>query len=244
MTNAAVIEKYYGYSHFYNVGYWDENTINQKQASENLVQKLLHAHQGATGNILDVACGKGAACKYISDNSLYTRISGININDSQIEFCKTLVPQADFKVMDACNMQYENNQFDTIISIDAVNHFPSRKAFIDKAYEILKPDGTLSISDVLFYAPLQKGLNWMNPEKNISVDEYESLFKNAGFKNIEITNAIESTWIPYLKYMKQWIEKEFKDNTLTKKEIKSMMNIYKSTKEMPVNNHLIINAKK
>lgn len=244
MMNAAVIEKYYDYSHFYNVGFWEESTMNQKEASENLVRRLLNAHKGEKEHVLDVACGKGAACKYISDEMLYKKISGININDSQIAFCKTLVPQADFRVMDACDMQFESNQFDTIISIDAVNHFPSRQIFISKAFEILKPGGTLSISDVLFYAPLQNGLNWMNPDKNITVDEYESLIKNAGFNNIEIIDVMNSTWIPYLKYMKQWIEKEFIGNTLSKNEIKGMMNIYKSTKEMPIKHHVLINAKK
>jgi len=242
--NIPVIEKYYGYSNFYNVGYWNESTRNQKQASENLVKKLLSAHTGEKNTLLDVACGKGAACKYINDHSLYRKISGININAEQIAFCKTLLPEGDFKMMDACAMTFSENQFDSIISIDAVNHFPSRQAFLNKAFKILKPGGTIAISDVLFYAPLKKGFTWMNPEKNISVNDYEKLFKNAGFKNITIENVMESTWNPYLHYMKQWIEKGFKEKKLSSNELIYMMNIYKSTKEMPVASHLIIHAKK
>ena len=56
---------YFGYSDFFNYGYWDDNTPDQKAACENLVEKLLSFIPSKDGNILDVACGKGETADYL-----------------------------------------------------------------------------------------------------------------------------------------------------------------------------------
>jgi len=54
-----VTREYYGQSDFFNAGYWLEDTSNQKEACENLMEKLLAFIPERKGTILDVACGLG-----------------------------------------------------------------------------------------------------------------------------------------------------------------------------------------
>ena len=53
-------DEFYDVSGFHNFGYWTPQTRNAREASENLVDRLLDfLPYKKTGIILDVACGKG-----------------------------------------------------------------------------------------------------------------------------------------------------------------------------------------
>ncbi len=240
-----VFNKYFENSKYYNVGLWDESIASQKNACENLVRYLLQKHSGNKETLLDVGCGQGSVCNYIEQNKWYQEITGINISEEQINCCKVLNKNCLFETMDACNMKFKENSFDTIISIEAALHFPSRSQFLNKAFEILKPNGTIVIADFLFEKKLNKGIQWMTPNSNIiSSEEYKELFAKMGFRDISSEDATDKTWIPYLNNLKSWINSNFKSNTLSKNEIISALDIYKKAKEFPVKEFIIISAKK
>lgn len=240
-----VFNKYFENSHYYNVGLWDDTTLSQKGACENLVRYLLKNSASEKKTILDVGCGHGSVCRYIKENGWYQEITGINISTEQIDFCKQNIRDIRFEMMDACNMTFEKNSFNTIISIEAALHFPSRKKFLDKAFDILTPGGNIAVCDFLFEKSLKKGMKWMTPdENNISSAEYKILFEKAGFKEITIEDATEKTWKSYLLHLKKWITENFKSNTLSNNEMLSALDIYKKAKEFPVKEFIIIHAKK
>jgi MPBQ/MSBQ methyltransferase len=57
------VDAYYDHSGFHNYGYWNPKTLNQREASEKLVDVLVGFFSHKHGNVLDVACGKGASTK-------------------------------------------------------------------------------------------------------------------------------------------------------------------------------------
>src|SRR3972149_2667529 len=56
---------FFGYSDYYNYGYSTAEALTQRQACENLVEKLLGFIPERTGTILDVACGLGASTRQL-----------------------------------------------------------------------------------------------------------------------------------------------------------------------------------
>jgi sterol 24-C-methyltransferase len=95
---------------------------------------------------LDMGCGIGGPMRNIH---LFTgaRIVGITINDYQIRRGNTINAEQGMddkcvlKVMDYCNMTFENDAFDKVFAIESTCHAPSRSDVYREAYRVLKPGG-------------------------------------------------------------------------------------------------------
>src|SRR5690242_10693080 len=76
--NDPKIALMYDNSDFCNYGYWDGTTTSARQASENLVEKLLAFIPYRSGTILDVACGLGATTREVLKHYAPENVTGIN----------------------------------------------------------------------------------------------------------------------------------------------------------------------
>ncbi|WP_052700174.1 class I SAM-dependent methyltransferase, partial [Methylocucumis oryzae] len=184
-------------SEFRNIGYWDDTTLTQHQASERLQDKLLDFIPHKTGRILDVACGMGASTKRLLNHYPAEQVWAINISAKQIETVKKNAPGCHALVMNAVDLTFDNDFFDNIICIEAAFHFETRQKFLEQAFRVLKPEGRLVLSDTLFTSAdrLAQHAVFPSPANHIeTVAEYESALKAAGFRNIEIIDASEAIW--------------------------------------------------
>ena len=78
---APSVDRLYENSDFHNLGYWKPGTRTQKEACENLMDKLIGFIPEPGGTLLDVACGKGASTRYLSRFYAAKNITGINITE-------------------------------------------------------------------------------------------------------------------------------------------------------------------
>jgi MPBQ/MSBQ methyltransferase len=184
--------RYYENSGYFNFGYWGSGATSQREASDALVDQLAGRIVSDSGRILDVACGLGASTRRLTGSYAPDMITGINISPAQIAQARARAPGCAFKVMDATVLDFPDNHFDAVICIEAAFHFDTRDAFFREAHRVLKPGGSLVLSDILFRkicnAMVQLG---QVPRANLitSIDEYSARLASAGFTAVDVTDA-------------------------------------------------------
>lgn len=198
-------QEYYGQSGFYNWGYWLEDTRDQKEACENLVEKLLAFIPDKRGCILDVACGMGATTRYLHRYYDPSRVVGINISDKQLARSTANAPGSSFLVMDATKLAFEDGLFDNMLCVEASFHFDTRAMFLQEASRVLKPDGCLALSDITI-AKVPKRRRDYFPEGNFvkDLEEYQETYLRAGFQTVQITDATNECWLAFRRHLMGW----------------------------------------
>jgi MPBQ/MSBQ methyltransferase len=202
----------YGQKEFFNVGYWFSDTQNQESACFNLMEKLLSFIPEKKGTILDVGCGLGASTSHLLKYYSPTDVVGINISAKQIERSIVNAPGCKFICMDAVQMDFEDNLFDTIICVEAALYFDTREKFLQEACRVLKPGGNLILCDFIFEAREYFGDGMVIiPEGNIvkNIEDYRNLYQHVGFDILEFVEATDDCWIKHFRSLKSWFEEEF-----------------------------------
>ena len=186
---------FYGGSDFYNFGYWTDGVRNAKEASEKLVDTLVDLIPDRSGNVLDIACGKGATTKHLLNYYDPDDVVGINISPKQLVSSIHNAPSCSFLTMDAATLGFADESFSNIVCVEAVFHFRTRQNFLREAYRILKPGGTMVLSDIL-YTRWAHDRDKLVPAANYVADigAYRAMFEDAGFAPPTVTDATEESW--------------------------------------------------
>ena len=194
----------------------------------NIVKRLLNKEK--TRKILDAGCGSGFMLSRLEN--YYDIGFGIDMSPDAIEFGKQFT-KAELKVGNAEKLDFQDSEFNCIISTDAFEHIPDDKAAMEEAYRVLKDNGCLII-----YTPSEEGIlsttRWVDlyhqseksyllDQRYYMIDSLSALAKNAGF-TIEYVGYhnifIQELFTQFLK----WI------STLMGKKYEHQANIYDFTK--------------
>lgn len=107
--------------------------------------------------VLDVGCGFGGTLDLIRERHPGCRMAGINIDPRQLLAGRQLLgftgdaathPFA-FVTADGCKLPVAAASLDHVLAVECIFHFPSRRDFLMEAGRVLKPGGTLALSDFL-----------------------------------------------------------------------------------------------
>jgi ubiquinone/menaquinone biosynthesis C-methylase UbiE len=110
-------EEFYQYTGFSNFGYWYPSTRDGKEASANLVERLLTYIPHKSGTILDVACGQGGTTRRLLAFYEPSKITAINLDEKQLKNAKKNAPGCNFLVMDAAALGFTSAAFDNILCV-------------------------------------------------------------------------------------------------------------------------------
>lgn len=200
-------QRYYGHSGFYNFGYWNTQTRSQRQASEALVDQLVTRIPSKCGRILDVACGLGGSTERLTRSYAPDMITGINISETQLVKARARAPDCTFLRMDATRLEFPEAQFDAVMCVEAAFHFDSRDAFMREAFRVLKPGGSLVVSDMLFRAFVSLfAARVQVPPANLVPDiaGYRARLAQVGFEHIDIQDATEACMGGFRRHLASW----------------------------------------
>jgi tocopherol O-methyltransferase len=131
-------------------GYWTRGNETKEQAQIQLVDHLARlAKIPAGATILDVGCGFGASSIHLAQK-FNAQATGITISPVQVEIAtgaaKKLNANAKFLCMDAEAMTFDD-PFDVIWSVESISHYRDFKKFFASAARLLKPGGSMAITD-------------------------------------------------------------------------------------------------
>ena len=103
--------------------------------------------------VLDVGCGFGGTLDLVRSDPdrAACRLFGINIDERQLQAARKLLGPAgasiSFTTADGCQLPVAAGSVDHVLAVECVFHFPSRKAFFAEVARVLRPGGTLALSD-------------------------------------------------------------------------------------------------
>ncbi len=135
-------------------GLWTKPNISRKEALINqyvIIRDLLNPKAGEL--ILDAGCGVGGASLWLAEKTAANYV-GITISEIQLQLAnryaqeRNLGDRATFQLGNYFDTKFKNGTFDKIFAIESFCHaYPNPKALCAEMYRILKPGGTMVVSD-------------------------------------------------------------------------------------------------
>jgi SAM-dependent methyltransferase len=100
------------------------------------------------GRLLDIACGVGYGTRLVVDESdvPFTAL-GVDLSEEAIAYASEhyAQPGTSFLAADAMSFR-DSDGFDTIVSLETIEHLPQPDRFVDGIVTLLKPGGSLVVS--------------------------------------------------------------------------------------------------
>ncbi|MFF4222051.1 SAM-dependent methyltransferase [Streptomyces abikoensis] len=154
--------------------------------------RLMNARPG--GRHLDIGCGPGRPAACLAEQT-GTRVTGISVSKEQIaraqEMARAtgLADRLAFEVVDAMNLPYEDESFDTAWAVESLCHMDRAKA-LGEAWRVLRPGGHLMILESSLEAeltPEELGLYETVLASNppLTFPQLSALLERTGFRTLE-----------------------------------------------------------
>lgn len=106
--------------------------------------------------LLDAGCAPSGFLEAFATRAPGMALTGLNADWRQLQACKRLDlgnSSLTLTEADACDLPFQDSCFDRVVCAETMIHLRSRAAFFTEARRVLRPDGTLVISDLAVQAP-------------------------------------------------------------------------------------------
>jgi SAM-dependent methyltransferase len=152
--------------------------------------------------VLDVGCGSGWATRLLSGYAINGQVTGIDISDEMIRVARessTAFPNADFEVASAEQLPFGDNEFTHAFSMESLYYYANIPQALAEIHRVLRTGG-LFVAVMDLYWENEATHQWIDtlkvPVELLSVEEYRSLFVDAGFISIRDQRLFDPTPIP------------------------------------------------
>lgn len=153
------------------------------------IDMILPYIKDSNAHILDIGCGNGKMLGYLKKKT-GVHIHGFDYSDQAITYAKETISDNDFKVGVIGEIEYQEDSFDLVVSMDSMYFAKDMKAFINQIRTWLKPGGVFFVAysegdvmektknaDTTSFAKAMKEINWEYDVRDITEASYDMLTK-------------------------------------------------------------------
>jgi ubiquinone/menaquinone biosynthesis C-methylase UbiE len=120
---------------------------------------LFLKHTSPGMRVLDVGCGPGSITVGLAEELAPGKVTGIDIEASQISIAEELVKSeeqhnCDFKVASIYELPFEDAEFDAVYGHTILMQFEDLNPVLSELWRVLKPGGLISFREIDFGANL------------------------------------------------------------------------------------------
>jgi microcystin synthetase protein McyJ len=199
------VERYGDFHDGYlNFGLWSGGARDYVEAAENLVRRLGGMSSLNPGSVLlDVACGMGTQDLYLLKEFSPRRIDALDATWGHIERGREQARRAGvcdrvhFHHGTATRLPFADACFTNVLSIEGAVHFHTREGFLREARRVLRPGGTLVLSDYTLKRRPRNLLEkfvvgsvrrlWKVPRENVLLAaQYRESLERSGFGDVHL----------------------------------------------------------
>jgi SAM-dependent methyltransferase len=165
-------------------------------------QAIARMRVSPDARVLDVGCGSGWATRMLAEYAFNGRVTGIDISDEMISIARASSqsqPNVDFEIASAEQLPFNDHEFTHAFSMESLYYYRNIPKALKEIHRVLKSGG-LFVAVVDLYWENEATHQWIDtlnvPVELLSVDDYHSLFIDAGFVNIRDERLFDPTPIP------------------------------------------------
>lgn len=199
-------EDYKFWSRDYNMhfGYYSPTRCNpfRRDSMLNEMNRQIFKRLNNAKKICDLGCGMGGTMRYGLKNNKFLEIIGITLSKFQADEGNKLLKGLNGNIItgDYNNTGFAESSFDGLIAVESFCHSGHNESSFREAYRILKPGGSLVVTDAFLKKPIEevciggvycyKGLcNGWSLEQLGNIPDIEKTLNRIGFKNITIEDV-------------------------------------------------------
>jgi SAM-dependent methyltransferase len=152
--------------------------------------------------VLDIGCGSGWASRLLAEYAFNGRVTGIDISDEMVSVAREQSKShanVDFEVASAEQLSFTNDEFTHAFSMESLYYYRNIPKALSEIHRVIKVGG-LFCAVVDLYWENEATHQWIDtlnvPVELLSIDDYRSLFVDAGFTNIRDERIIDPRPVP------------------------------------------------
>ncbi|MFT3742432.1 MAG: class I SAM-dependent methyltransferase [Gammaproteobacteria bacterium] len=209
---------------FINFGYWPNPFFNDSKISiEQRIEcskELYRVIGNLAGilkhysSILEVGCGLGYGTALLSQQFQPKLAIGLDISPDQVARAKKChvsgikSGKLRFTIGEAESLPFADHSFDSVISVEAAQHFISMSSFSEEVSRILKPGGKLVMTS--FFPANKEGVEALNaiiPDYHVhgsqhTIDEIQGKLAT-NMEGVKVKSIGENVWDGFAKWLDQ-----------------------------------------
>lgn len=114
-----------------------------------LVRRTVAGVELAGRRVLEVGCGRGGNCSYLTRYEAAAPMVGFDLSPTNLDLCRVFhrLSGLSFSCGDAQALPFADASFDVVVNLESAHCYPDLAAFLSEVHRVLRPGGVFCLAD-------------------------------------------------------------------------------------------------
>ena len=169
---------------------------------------LLHVSVKPQDHILDIGCGGGRTVQKLAKMASQGKVWGVDFSDQSVAVSRRTNRKAiraghvEIQQGSVSDLPFTDAQFDLVTAVETHYFWPDLTADLREVFRVVKPGGKLLMIAAVYKTEMfdERNQQWIQYGNMtyLAREEFEMLFKQAGFMDVETFTHDDRGWISCL----------------------------------------------